>query len=213
MPSSGSTLAPVPRRCRFGPLEIDFDDRVLAPRPWTLAQSEWAAQLAATAPPGPILELCAGAGQIGLVAAHLSGRTLVQVEADRVAAGYATDNAERAGLAGAVEIRCARLETALGPDERFPIVLADPPYLRSADTARWPADPPSAIDGGPDGLALIRACLEVAAQALPAGGALLLQVAGPAQAELVAELAETTFRDEAVRVTDAERAVQLLRRR
>ena len=213
MQPSGSTLAPGPRRCRFGPVEIDYDERVLAPRPWTLAQSEWAAELAVDAPPGPLLELCAGAGQIGLAAARLSGRALVQVEADPVAAGYAAANAERAGLGRRVELRCARLETALGPNERFPIVLADPPYLCSADTARWPDDPPAAIDGGPDGLALIRPCLAVAGRCLPTGGALLLQVAGPAQAALVAELAQGTFRSQDVRVTDAERAVQLLRRR
>jgi len=171
MQPTGSTLAPAgPRRCRFGPLEIEFDERVLNPRPWTLSQSEWAAELAASAPPGPMLELCAGAGQIGLVAARLSGRALIQVEADPIAAQYAAANAERTGLAAAVELRCARLEVALSPDERFPIVLADPPYL-------------------------------------------LVQVAGPVQAPAVAALAADRFRAESVRVTDAERAVQLLRRR
>jgi release factor glutamine methyltransferase len=214
MQPTGSTVAPVGvRRCRFGPLEIEFDERVLTPRPWTVAQSEWAAELAAGAPEGPLLELCAGAGQIGLLAARSSGRRLVQVEADPVAAGYAADTAERAGLAALVEIRCGRLETALGEDERFPLVLADPPYLRSADTGRWPEDPLTAIDGGPDGLAVTRSCLDVAARCLTARGALLLQVAGPAQADLVAELAGAAFRAEEVRVTDAERAVQLLRRR
>ncbi len=213
MQPAGSTLAPLERRrCRFGPVEVEYDDRVLTPRPWTLAQSDWAVEVAADAPPGRLLELCAGAGQIGLAAAWSSDRDVVQVEGDPVAAGYANENARRAGLAARVEIRCARLETAVGEDERFPIVLADPPYLRSVDTARWPHDPPTAIDGGPDGLALIRGCLDVAARCLPAGGALLLQVAGPKHAALVAELAGGTFRAEALRVTDAERAVQLLRR-
>lgn len=218
MQPTGSALAPArSRRCRFGPLEIEYDERVLTPRPWTLAQSEWAAELAADAPAGALLELCAGAGQIGLAAARLSGRALVQVEADPVAAAYAAANAERAGLAANVEIRNARLETAVAAGEQFPIVLADPPYLRSADTGRWPDDPRTAIDGGPDGLALVRACLGAAVRCLPAGGALLLQVAGPAQAALVADLAGTDFAEEFaatdVRVTDAERAVQLLRRR
>lgn len=213
MQPSGSAIARSRSRCRFGPLEIEYDERVLTPRPWTLAQSEWAAELSADAPPGALLELCAGAGQIGLVAAARSGRRLVQVEADPVAAQFAAANAARAGLAAVTEIRCARLETALEADERFPIVLADPPYLRTADTARWPEDPRTAIDGGADGLGLIRACLEVAARCLPPEGALLLQVAGPAQAEEVAALAAGPFRAEAVRVTDDERALQLLRRR
>ncbi|HVU92024.1 MAG TPA: RsmD family RNA methyltransferase [Jatrophihabitans sp.] len=198
--------------CSFGPLVIEYDERVLTPRPWTLAQAEWAAELSATAPPGPLLELCAGAGHIGLAAAVRTGRALVPVEADPVAASYAVSNAARAGAAGAVEVRTARLATALRPGERFALVLADPPYLRTADTARWPADPRTAIDGGPDGLDVVRECLSVAAAALAAGGALLLQVAGPAQAAEVAVLAQGTFRAEAMRVTDPERAVQLLRR-
>jgi release factor glutamine methyltransferase len=201
-----------PLTCSFGPLVIEYDERVLTPRPWTLTQAEWAADLSATAPPGPLLELCAGAGHIGLAAAVRTGRALVQVEADPVAASYAVANAARAGAAGAVEVRTARLAAALRPGERFALVLADPPYLRTADTARWPADPQTAIDGGPDGLQVVRECLSAAAAALPAGGALLLQVAGPAQAAEVAVLAQGTFRAEAMRVTDPERAVQLLRR-
>ncbi|MGA8992804.1 MAG: methyltransferase, partial [Nocardioidaceae bacterium] len=65
----------------FGGLAIAFDDRVLRPRPWTLAQSAWAAELAATVPAGPALELCSGAGHIGLAFAATSGRRLVMVDA------------------------------------------------------------------------------------------------------------------------------------
>src|SRR4051794_36766883 len=60
----------------FGPIMVRFDGRVLRPRPWTLAQSRWAAEAARTAPPGPILELCAGVGQIGLAAVVFTGRSL-----------------------------------------------------------------------------------------------------------------------------------------
>ena len=214
MQRPGTTVAPAgPKRCRFGPLEIEYDERVLAPRRWTIAQSDWAVELLADAPPGALLELCAGAGQIGLLAAMRTGRSLVQVEADPVAARFAAGNAGRAGLADRTEIRCARVEAALGPDERFALVLADPPYLRSADTSRWPDDPRMAIDGGADGLGLIRACLDAAASCLPPGGHLLLQVAGPGQAREVAALAAGQFDAEAARITDDERAVQLLRRR
>jgi methylase of polypeptide subunit release factors len=203
---------PTVRSCGFGPLRIEFDERVLTPRIWTFAQSRWAAELLADADAGPILELCAGAGHIGLAAAVLADRDLVQVEADRVAAGYATANAAQAGWSARVEVRCGRLETELRPDERFPLVIADPPYLPSEQVARWPEDPVTAIDGGPDGLAITRACLAVAAAHLPVGGPLLLQVAGPAQAAAVAQ--ETTEFDRgAMRVVDDERAILLLRRR
>lgn len=201
----------------FGPLEIRYDTRVLTPRPWTLLQSRWAAELAAAAPPGPMLELCAGAGQIGLAAAALAGHRVVQVEADEVAAGYARANAERAGLADRVDVRNARLESALRADETFPIILADPPYLRSAEISRWPEDPRTAIDGGPDGLELVRACLDVAAAHLTRDGALLLQVAGRRQADEVTRYLDADPTVDLVpretRHHDDERAVMLLSRR
>ena len=71
----------------------------------------------------------------------------------------------------------------------------------------------SAIDGGSDGLDVVRACVDVAARGTYPGGVLLLQVAGAAQAEAVAAIAAAAFRAEDVRVIDAERAVQLLVRR
>jgi release factor glutamine methyltransferase len=203
------------RRCEFGPLSVEYDGRVLEPRPWTLLQSRWAAELATGAAPGPILELCAGAGQIGLAAAVLAGRDLVQVEADPTAADYARANARRAGYADRVEVRTARAERALSPDERFAIVLADPPYLPTRQVSRWPADPVTAIDGGGDGLDVIRACLATAAAHLVPGGPLLLQVAGAAQADEVADLVAGggwPLRAGEVRSHDPERAVLLLTR-
>lgn len=104
---------------RFGHLDIDFDDRVLTPRTWTVRQSEWAAKLAAELPDGPILELCSGAGQIGLLAAALTGRGLVCVDADPVACAFARANAERAGLADVVEVREGSMEETQDPDERY----------------------------------------------------------------------------------------------
>jgi len=182
------TSTPPPQSCVFGPITVEYDARVLVPRPWTLAQSEWAAELARRGEAGEaLLELCAGAGHIGLAAAVLADRDLVQVELDPVAAGYAAANARRAGWHDRVEIRNTPLQTAVRPDETFRIVIADPPYLTHDATARWPEDPLLAIDGGADGMDVIRACLRVAAEHLTSDGCLLLQVAGARQAEQVGQ--------------------------
>jgi methylase of polypeptide subunit release factors len=190
----------------FGPLVVRYDERVL--------QSLWAAELAAQATAGPILELCAGAGQIGLAAAVLTGRSLVQVEADPVAAAYARTNARLAGRDLRVQVRNARIQTALAAGERFSIILADPPYLITDDVARWPDDPASAIDGGTDGLDLIRVCLQVASDHLTCGGVLLLQVAGDSQARAVAAILTTTAKlgltHLETRHHDRDRAVMLI---
>lgn len=183
--------SPGDRFIEFGPIVVAYDERVLEPRPWTLAQSRWAAELAAGAPPGRILELCAGAGHIGLAAAVLSGRALVQIDIDEVACRFARANAERAGRDD-VDVRNAPMQLALGPDERFPLVVADPPYVPSGAIDRFPEDPPLAIDGGESGLDLVRRCLEVSARHLASSGHLLLQVAGPAQVAAVGRLAAAT---------------------
>jgi methylase of polypeptide subunit release factors len=198
------------RTCRFGPLDIEFDARVLEPRPWTLMQSEWAAELAAALPTGPILELCAGAGHIGLAAAVLADRDLVQVEADPVPGGYAAVNAAAAQWASRTDLRVARLQEALHADERFPLIVADPPYLPTDEIERWPDDPVTAIDGGPDGMELIDACLAVASAHLSPGGVLLLQVAGAAQGERLRPAGLEVFE---TRSHDPERAVVALHHR
>jgi release factor glutamine methyltransferase len=200
----------------FGPLVVRYDERVLTPRPWTLMQSLWAAELATEAPDGPLLELCSGAGQIGLAAAVFSGRALVQVEADPVAAGYARANAASADRRLPVEVRNAPMHLALAAGERFAVILADPPYLPTADVARWPDDPVSAIDGGADGLDLVRVCLRVASGHLLPGGSMLLQVAGDCQARAVVEMLGTIpdldLEHLGTRHHDPDRAVMLLGR-
>ena len=174
----------------FGHLEIEFDDRVLRPRPWTALQSVWAGELLSELPPGDVLEVCAGAGHIGLLAVSGTDRHLVQVDADEAACAFARVNAARAGRATTVEVRHGWMEEALSPGERFALVIADPPWVPSADTAQHPEDPLPAIDGGPDGLDAVRTCLAVIGRHLVTGGAALLQVGSPEQAEAVAAYVE-----------------------
>lgn len=169
-----------PSATHFGPLKVAYDHRVLAPRPWTIAQSYWVSEAAAWAPEGRILELCSGVGHIGLAAAVLSHRALLQVDHSEVACAFARQNAARAGLEGSVEVRCGDLAAALD-GEQFPIVIADPPYVPSSAVRAYPADPVGAIDGGDDGLHVIRQCLEVVARHLDPRGLLILQVSSAAQ--------------------------------
>lgn len=169
------------RRSPFGPIEISYDDAVLVPRQWTLEQSRWAGVLLEDLPEGPVLELCAGAGQIGLVVAVETGRALVQVDVDPRACSHARRNAEEAGVAS--DVRCGDLRQVLRADERFPLVLADPPYIPSDDVEALPDDPEAAIDGGADGLDVARTCIGLAADHLLEGGRVLLQLASSEQAE------------------------------
>ena len=175
-----------------GGLPIAYDSRVLEPRPWTAMQSRWAAELLADLEPPAssrdapaMLELCSGAGHIGLVAAHLAACRWVAVDLDPVACAYARLNAEQAGLGDAVEVRNAPLETAVRPGEKFPVVVADPPWVRSARIGDFPEDPVLAIDGGDDGLDVARAIIRACTAPVPPGGSLLLQLGFDEQVDVL----------------------------
>lgn len=197
------------RRTHFDGLEIAYDDEVLEPRDWTVEQSRWAIALLADLPDGPVLELCCGAGQIGLVVAVRTGRPVVQVDDERACA-FARRNAEV--NAAVADVRRAPLDAALGDEERFHLVLADPPYVPAGMVDRFSEDPDDTIDGGDDGLDVARACVRVAARHLQDGGYLLLQLGGERQAAMISHAA-AGFEPVETRSFDPDRALLLLRRR
>lgn len=172
------------QRCTafVGRLEIAWDPRILEPRPWTAAQSRWAARLLTTLPNGPVLELCSGAGHIGLLTVAGTRRELVCVDREPVATAYAADNAARNGLAHQVLARTGTIAEVADEPTRYALVLADPPWVPSAGIDRFPEDPAGAIDGGPDGTDLAVACVRTAARVLLPGGAVVLQVGTVEQA-------------------------------
>ena len=68
------------------------------------------------------------------------------------------------------------MEELIAADERFALIIADPPWVRSADTGDHADDPVHAIDGGEDGLDLVRTCLELIGRHLAEGGSAVLQL-------------------------------------
>jgi methylase of polypeptide subunit release factors len=200
------------RQVAFGPVRIGFDATVLEPRHWTIAQSRIAVDLLRDEPPGAVLELCTGAGHIGLATAAWTGRPLVQVDDSADACRWARHNAAANGLA--VDVRHAPMEEALDDGEQFALVLADPPYVPTRQVTRYPDDPRHAIDGGADGLDVVRACLAVITRHAGASAPVVLQVRGPAQADRVAALVQQDglpFAAERAHVVSPERAVLVLR--
>jgi methylase of polypeptide subunit release factors len=143
------------------------------------------------------------------------------VDANEAACDYARRNAAAAAATshrpdGAVLVRHGLLEEVLAPQERFALVIADPPWVPTSEVALHPGDPLTAIDGGPDGLDLARACLDVADRHLLTDGAALLQVGGPEQVVAVTSYVEQQHRLD-LRVVEHRLADQgallLLRRR
>ena len=169
----------------FGHLPITFDERVLRPRPWTVAHSRWSAELLRSVEgPAMALELCAGAGHIGLLTLAMADALpvrLVTVDVNPAACEYNRRNAENAGLGERVDVRHGRIDAVLAPDERFDLVIADPPWVPQSDTALYPDDPVMAIDGGVDGLDVVRTCIRTSERHVVRGGSVVLQLGSAEQ--------------------------------
>jgi methylase of polypeptide subunit release factors len=161
---------------RFGELTVPVVDNVLAPRPWTLAQSDWAVELLDTTGEGPLLELFAGSGHIGIEAARRAGRRVVLVDASPDACDVATVTA--AAFNVDAEVRCATVCADEVERVRPALIMADPPYVPSDDTSSFSNDPAAAIDGGPDGLEPARITLLAVQRTACTGVPVLIQLRG-----------------------------------
>ena len=121
----------------------------------------------------------------------------VAVDVSPDALALAQANAERLGVTE--RVRFVHGSLLDGVTEDLAAVVSNPPYVPSAecDTAAPEVahDPRVAIDGGPDGLEVIRPLVDQAATKLPAGGLLALEI-GAGQDQAVLALLERDGRYE-----------------
>jgi release factor glutamine methyltransferase len=179
----------------FG-LRFLVDKRVLVPRPDTETLVEVALERTKDAHLyGEALDVCTGSGCVALAFGARRPTWLVtgsDISADAVA--VARDNAERLGGARNTRFVVSDVDAALPPDTRFDLVTGNPPYIPSGDIAALGADvrdhePRLALDGGPDGLDVVRRVIEAARRRLRPHGLVALEV-GYDQAARVATLLE-----------------------
>jgi release factor glutamine methyltransferase len=178
------------------------DKRALVPRPETEQLVELALEMAKDKPAATILDIGTGSGVIALtIALELPSATLHATDLSPDALALAAENATRHALTDRIVFHQADL---LPPDDaQFDLIIANLPYIPAEEIASLSPevrhDPASALDGGTDGLDLIRRLIETAPDRLAPGGALLLEI-GLGQADAVnALLSARKFRDISVR--------------
>jgi release factor glutamine methyltransferase len=155
----------------FGPLTLAVGPGVFVPRPETESLLEWAC--AQPLPSNPlIVDLCTGSGALALaLAAHRPDARVLAFENSPSALQFARRNA--AGTR--VEIVDADVTTAgLLPefDGQVDLLVSNPPYIPEAAVLEPEVaehDPAAALFGGPDGMAVIRPIVTLAARWLRDG--------------------------------------------
>lgn len=162
----------------FMGLELKVTPDVLIPRSSTESLVERAGV------PESFLDVGTGSGAVAIALA-VRGSRGVATDISPKALAVARENARRHGVAGRIEF----VEADLFVNGSFELVIANPPYVTSAEFAKLPPEvlhePRVALDGGPDGLDVIRRIIAGARRYAPQ---LVLECA-PHQMEQVQALA------------------------
>ena len=186
-------------------LRIQTDPRALIPRPETelLAEAtiaEIAARLTRDTEPVVAWEVATGSGAVALALAirfrsalALGRLTLIASDASPEALELAAENLAAHGVAGLVTLACADLlEPAGGSLPRPDVTVANLPYVASAEVdARQGSlgyEPRIALDGGPDGLVLLRRLFAELPIRVAPGASVLLEI-GVGQVEHIEAMA------------------------
>jgi release factor glutamine methyltransferase len=187
---AGESVAYLVGTKEFWKLEFAVDARVLVPRPDTETLIEVAQDLLGETAAARIADVGTGSGAIAVTLAKLrTDAALYAVDISEDALAVARANAERHGAA--ITFLAGDLAAPLAPHAPFTLIAANLPYIPTGDLAGLPpevrVEPALALDGGPDGLSLVRRLVAAAPALLAPGGALVLEI-GEGQADATAVL-------------------------
>jgi ribosomal protein L3 glutamine methyltransferase len=168
----------------LGGLRFDVDERVLIPRSYFVEILEhqvdpWIAELPKVT---RVADVCTGSGCLAvLLARHFRSARVDGIDISQDALEVAKMNVKRHRMAGRVRLLQSDLFDSV-PAGRYDVILSNPPYEPSAHVDALPEEfqrePRLALDGGPDGLDLIRTLLRQAAKRLKPNGVVMIEVGG-----------------------------------
>lgn len=193
----GEPLAYVVGAREFYGLEFAVDPSVLVPRQETehLVDAVLDYSRRRGDPPLEVADVGTGSGAIAVAIAHrLRAATVYATDVSPRALEVADANRRRHGVGARVHLREGDLLDALpGPVH---VIASNPPYIPTGELTSLPLDvrrePVEALDGGPDGLSIVRRLVRGAHARLRPGGRLLVEIA-PDQLDAVAAVASENF--------------------
>ena len=179
--AAGEPVAYLLGRRGFYDRELLVTPDVLIPRPETELLLERALEFAADTPGLTAVDVGTGSGALAVTfAAHMPGATVYAVDISPAALAVARRNAEQNGVAERVTfLHGDLLQPLIERGVRVDLIMANLPYIASDEAARLDLsryEPMLALDGGPDGLDLVRRLLALLPDVANPGALVLLEI-------------------------------------
>lgn len=152
------------------------------------------------APITRILDIGTGSGALAVVLAKNLPRTeVVAVDISPAALAVAKGNAERNGVAVKIDFRQSDLFSAVRPDERFTLIVSNPPYVTEAEYAELEPsvrnfEPRGALVSGPKGTEILERILKDAPARLVPGGRCYIEISPMIAGECEVLLKKSEFK-------------------
>lgn len=172
----------------FG-IRLGVGPAVLIPRPETEELAEKVIEEVRSRGGGRVLDLCTGSGAIAIAVAKNSPAEVTATDVSEAACTVARANA--AGAGASVKVLAGDMFAPVA-EEKFDVIVSNPPYIPHGDIAGLQDkvkkfEPLAALDGGEDGLDFYRTIAREGAERLTEGGVIFLEF-GEGQADAVKEL-------------------------
>ena len=172
----------------FG-IRLGVAPAVLIPRPETEELAEKVIEEVRSRGGGRVLDLCTGSGAIAIAVAKNSPAEVTATDVSEAACTVARANA--AGAGASVKVLAGDMFAPVA-EEKFDVIVSNPPYIPHGDIAGLQDkvkkfEPLAALDGGEDGLDFYRTIAREGAERLTEGGVIFLEF-GEGQADAVKEL-------------------------
>jgi release factor glutamine methyltransferase len=198
-------LAHITGRQNFMGVELISDKRALIPRKETELLGKKALEISMQIEPNSegniyVLDVCCGAGNLGLAVAHHNPKCIVySSDISHEAVDLTQENIDLLKLNQRVQVKQGDMISAYDTEEnygKFDLIICNPPYIFSSNVPKMNEEisrnePTAAFDGGMLGIKIIQSLVKEAPKYLKSKAWLTFEV-GAGQGQFIIQLCERT---------------------
>ena len=190
---SGEPLCYITGKRDFFGLEFSVNEFTLIPRHETELLVEEAIRFLKENEKTDVLEIGVGSGAISIALSYYCPSIFIDaVDLSNKALCVAAVNIKKYSMQHRIRLLEGDLFAPVDQDKKYDLIISNPPYIPTNDipslSKEVQAEPLLALDGGMDGLSILRRIIHDSLNFLKPGGSLILEINGKLQEKKITQL-------------------------